>query len=72
MMHWAFEGEYIACIIILILALYSRERVSHVEQQNALFYECPVRLVLLDCHQYRRHLADGAAPGWRRTGFYIC
>ena len=40
MMHWAFEGEYIACIIILILALYSRERVSHVEQQNALFYEC--------------------------------
>lgn len=39
-MYWSFEGEYIACIIILILALYSRERISHVEQQNALFYEC--------------------------------
>lgn len=39
-MHWSFEGEYIACIIILILALYSRERVTHVEQQNALYYEC--------------------------------
>ncbi len=39
-MHWSFEGEYIACIIIVILALYSRERISHVEQQNTLFYEC--------------------------------
>lgn len=39
-MHWAIEAEYIACIIIIILAFYSKERISHMEQQTNLFYEC--------------------------------
>lgn len=39
-MHWSFEAEYIACVIILILIFYARERTSHMELQNTLFYGC--------------------------------
>lgn len=38
-MHWSFEGKYIACIIILILALYSRGARNSCGQQT-LYYEC--------------------------------
>lgn len=38
--HWSFEAEYIACIIIVILAFYAKERTSHMELQNTLFYGC--------------------------------